>query len=107
MRGACGQGGISLAIATSSVPTGVNSPDRRLTDNGYFCNQYGYITYDDYGVQYSYGKSPDTNNSDFACLVSPSGVIGYYVGSNVYDSDGRTIAGNELFQQRLASQPFR
>lgn len=59
MRGAYGQGGISLATATSSVPTGVNSPDRRLTDNGYFCNQYGYIAYDDYGVQYSYG-SPDT-----------------------------------------------
>lgn len=31
------------------------SPDRRLTNNGYFCNQYGYIAYDDYGVQYSYG----------------------------------------------------
>ena len=29
--------------------------DRRFTDNGYFCNQYGYIAYDDYGVQYSYG----------------------------------------------------
>ena len=36
------------------------SPDRRLTDNGYFCNQYGYITYDDYGVQYSYGKDRRT-----------------------------------------------
>ena len=55
MRGACGRGVISLETASSSVPTGVNSPDRRLTDNGYFCNQYGYIAYDDYGVQYSYG----------------------------------------------------
>ena len=31
------------------------SPDRRDSLNGYFTNQYGYIAYDDYGVQYSYG----------------------------------------------------
>ena len=37
------------------VSNSYGSPDRRLTDNGYFCNQYGYIAYDDYGVQYSYG----------------------------------------------------
>lgn len=39
------------------IPAGeVYSPDRRYTDNGYFCNQYGYIAYDDYGVTYSYGN---------------------------------------------------
>ena len=55
------------------VPTGVNSPDRRLTDNGYFCNQYGYIAYDDYGVQYSYGHLIDRlfQNSIFLWLRSP------------------------------------
>ena len=31
------------------------SPDRRDSLNGYFTNQFGYIAYDDYGVQYSYG----------------------------------------------------
>lgn len=40
----------------SWIPAGGEfSPDRRYTDNGYFCNQYGYIAYDDYGVTYSYG----------------------------------------------------
>ena len=34
---------------------GKHSPDRRDSLNGYFTNQYGYIAYDDYGVQYSYG----------------------------------------------------
>lgn len=106
------EGGISLATATSSVPTGVNSPDRRLTDNGYFCNQYGYIAYDDYGVQYSYGKSPGTDNLPIdAYLVYLSGSVSS--GENdgiggVQASYGRfIIAGHELFQQRLASQSFR
>lgn len=54
------------------------SPDRRLTDNGYFCNQYGYIAYDDYGVQYSYGKSPYTYYSHYACLVILSGDVDNY-----------------------------
>ena len=41
---------------SNNIDLSYGSPDRRLTDNGYFCNQYGYIAYDDYGVQYSYGR---------------------------------------------------
>ena len=54
----------------STGPTGVNSPDRRLTDNGYFCNQYGYIAYDDYGVQYSYGRKIAAHELGRWCLLS-------------------------------------
>lgn len=47
---------MSTSFGVSRIPTGkVYSPDRRYADNGYFCNQYGYIAYDDYGVTYSYG----------------------------------------------------
>ena len=83
----------------STGPTGVNSPDRRLTDNGYFCNQYGYIAYDDYGVQYSYGKSPDPARDDNAWRVLPSGSV---FGSNYYDvadSYGRSF--DRLFQNYI------
>ena len=73
----------------STGPTGVNSPDRRLTDNGYFCNQYGYIAYDDYGVQYSYGKSPYAINSGGAFYVYPGGVVDYNIDDGVYGSYGK------------------
>ena len=43
------------AMVWIRIPTGNLSPDRRDSLNGYFTNQYGYIAYDDYGVQYSYG----------------------------------------------------
>ena len=91
MRGACGRWVISLATAMSSVPTGVNSPDRRLTDNGYFCNQYGYIAYDDYGVQYSYGKSPDINRNEGARYIYRDGDSFSGSDYNIRDSYGTLV----------------
>ena len=81
----------------STVPTGVNSPDRRLTDNGYFCNQYGYITYDDYGVQYSYGKSPYTDSTSYVCYVYPNGDVDYYndyIGNSYGINNSIVLYGN-------------
>lgn len=59
-------------MITYAVEYSYGSPDRRLTDNGYFCNQYGYIAYDDYGVQYSYGKIAGLTKRQWALGLCPN-----------------------------------
>lgn len=48
-------GGLDAEYLNIASSYGNLSPDRRDSLNGYFTNQFGYIAYDDYGVQYSYG----------------------------------------------------
>lgn len=61
--------------ASDYVTGSYGSPDRRLTNNGYFCNRYGYIAYDDYGVQYSYGKSPVNFRGSNICYIEQDGML--------------------------------